>query len=160
MLSALPLGADIAERKRHVRKVPISDSARAAYRGKVCPVRLRSMQFGARFFRFTKGVTMRNLFLALTAITFSVGSAFADDDFPGTYKLVSGTRTVVETGEIKDAYGKNPKGYIMYGQDGRMLTLITHDGRSKPSRSRHDRPGSSRPVPHAEHIRRHIYIPW
>lgn len=78
---------------------------------------------------------MRILFLALTATMLSFGSAFADDDFAGTYKLVSATRTVAATGETKDAYGKNPKGYIMYGRDGRMLVLVTHDGRSKPSRS-------------------------
>jgi lipocalin-like protein len=78
---------------------------------------------------------MRGLPLALIAILFSLTSAIADDDFPGTYKLVSGTRTIVETGEVKDAYGKNPKGYIMYGRDGRMLVLITHDDRPKPSRT-------------------------
>lgn len=53
----------------------------------------------------------------------------------GTYKLVSGTQTIVETGEVKDVYGKNPKGHVMYGHDGRMLVLITHDGRPKPSRT-------------------------
>jgi hypothetical protein len=30
---------------------------------------------------------------------------------------------------------KNPKGYVIYGRDGRMLVLITHDGRPKPSRT-------------------------
>ena len=95
---------------------------------------MRGISWG-KVFRPSKGVTMRNLLLTLIVVAFSAGSAFAGDDFPGTYKLVSATRTVVATGETKDAYGKNPKGYIMYGQDGRMLVLVTHDGRSKPSRT-------------------------
>jgi hypothetical protein len=78
---------------------------------------------------------MRNILLALTFTAFSACAACADDDLVGTYKLVSGTRTIVESGEVRDAYGKNPKGYIMYGSDGRMLVLITHDGRPKPSRT-------------------------
>ena len=61
--------------------------------------------------------------------------ALADEqEISGTYKLISSTRTIVETGEVKDSYGKRPKGYIMYGRDGRMLVLITHEGRPKPSR--------------------------
>jgi hypothetical protein len=33
---------------------------------------------------------------------------------------------------VVDAYGKHPKGMIMYGNDGRMLVVITWDGRPKP----------------------------
>ena len=73
------------------------------------------------------------LVLAVSALPFR--AALADEDLAGTYKLISGTRTIVETGEVKDAYGQQPKGYIMYGKDGRMLVLITHDGRSTPSRT-------------------------
>jgi|SRR5882762_962951 len=80
-------------------------------------------------------IAMRNIIVALIFIAISLCAARAEDDLAGTYKLVSATRMIVETGEIKDAYGKHPKGYIMYGRDGRMLVLITHDGRSKPSRT-------------------------
>jgi hypothetical protein len=62
-------------------------------------------------------------------------AALADEELPGTCKLISSTRTIVETGEVKDSYGKQPKGHIMYGSDGRMLVLITHEGRPKPSRT-------------------------
>ena len=31
-----------------------------------------------------------------------------------------------------NAFGEHPKGYITYGKDGRMLVLITYDGRIKP----------------------------
>jgi len=78
---------------------------------------------------------MRKMMLALAVSTLPFCTALADDDLPGTYKLISSTRTIVETGEVKDSYGKQPKGYIMYGRDGRMLVLITHDGRPKPSRT-------------------------
>ena len=60
------------------------------------------------------------------------GAALADVSLPGTYKLISSTRTIVETGKVLDAFGKQPKGYIMYGLDGRMLVLITTEGRPKP----------------------------
>ena len=78
---------------------------------------------------------MRKIMLAFAVSALPLCAALADEELPGTYKLISGTRTLVETGEIMDSYGKQPKGYIMYGRDGRMLTLITHEGRPKPSRT-------------------------
>jgi lipocalin-like protein len=64
---------------------------------------------------------MRKIMLAFAVSALPLCAALADEELPGTYKLISGTRTIVETGEIKDAYGKQPKGYIIYGRDGRML---------------------------------------
>ncbi len=62
--------------------------------------------------------------------------AIADDgEIYGTYRLVSSTRTIVETGQTEDSYGKHPNGYVMYRRDGRMLVLITHEVRPKPSRT-------------------------
>jgi hypothetical protein len=78
---------------------------------------------------------MRKIVLAFAASTFPLYAALADEELSGTYKLISSTRTILETGEVKDSYGKHPKGYVMYGKDGRMLVLITHDGRPKPSRT-------------------------
>ena len=78
---------------------------------------------------------MRKILLAFALSTLPFCAALADEDLPGTYKLISSTRTIVETGEVKDLFGKQPKGYIMYGADGRMLVLITSDGRPKPSRT-------------------------
>lgn len=78
---------------------------------------------------------MRKLILTFAAAMLPQYAATATEDLTGTYKLVSSTRTIVETGEVKDSYGKQPKGYIMYGKDGRMLVLITHDGRPTPSRT-------------------------
>ena len=78
---------------------------------------------------------MRKITLALAVSMLPFCAALADEELPGTYKLISSTRTIVETGEVKDSYGKQPKGYIMYGRDGRMLMLVTHDGRPEPSRT-------------------------
>ena len=78
---------------------------------------------------------MRKMMFALAVSTLPFRAALADDDLPGTYKLISSTRTIVDTGEVQDSYGKQPKGYIMYGRDGRMLVLITHESRPKPSRT-------------------------
>jgi hypothetical protein len=78
---------------------------------------------------------MRKNILAFAVLTVAHCAAFADEELPGTYRLISSTRTIIETGEVKDSYGKQPKGYIMYGGDGRMLVLITHEGRPKPSRT-------------------------
>ena len=77
---------------------------------------------------------MRTIIWAFAFSVFAFGAACADESLPGTYKLISSTRTIVETGEVKDAFGKQPNGYIMYGIDGRMLVLITTGGRPKPSR--------------------------
>ena len=73
------------------------------------------------------------LVFALSMLPFC--AALADEELPGTYKLISSTRTILATGEVEDSYGKQPKGYVMYGKDGRMLVLITHEGRPMPSRT-------------------------
>ena len=50
----------------------------------------------------------------------------------GTWRLVSFTRTLVESGEKTDVFGKQPHGYITYGKDGRMMVLIVKSERHKP----------------------------
>ena len=56
---------------------------------------------------------MRKLILAafLVAMPFV---ASADDELPGTYRLISGTRKILDTGEeVKDTYGKHPSGSVI-----------------------------------------------
>ena len=50
----------------------------------------------------------------------------------GTYRLISTSRRILDTGEEVSAFGKNAKGSIIYGDDGRFLVLIINDGRPKP----------------------------
>lgn len=60
--------------------------------------------------------------------------AFAENQMlDGTYKLLSATRKIVETGEVVDSYGKHPTGYISYGKDGHFLVLIVYDKTLRPS---------------------------
>jgi Lipocalin-like domain len=47
----------------------------------------------------------------------------------GTWKLVS-VVSKTEQGQVnKTVYGEHPKGFITYGADGRMMVVITEDGR-------------------------------
>jgi hypothetical protein len=50
----------------------------------------------------------------------------------GTYRLINSARQILDTGQEVDAFGKNPKGLIMYGKDRHFLALITNDDRPKP----------------------------
>jgi hypothetical protein len=55
----------------------------------------------------------------------------------GTWKMVSWTRKVLATGEVSDAMGPDPIGYIAYHADGRMMALVLKS----------DRPPLTGPVP-------------
>jgi len=46
--------------------------------------------------------------------------------------MISWTYEVLETGEVKDALGKNPRGVISYGPDGRMTVFVFHPERVTP----------------------------
>ena len=59
-------------------------------------------------------------------------SRAGDEEIWGTYRLITATNKIVDTGDVINAYGEHPKGYITYGKEGRMLVLITWDGRIKP----------------------------
>ena len=55
-----------------------------------------------------------------------------DEEIWGTFKLISSTKKYLDTGNTVNSFGEHPKGYITYGKEGRMLVLITYDGRIKP----------------------------
>ena len=60
--------------------------------------------------------------------------AFAEDQMlDGTYRLVSSTRKLLESGQVVDTFGKHPTGYINYGKDGRFLVLIVWDKNDRPA---------------------------
>ena len=42
----------------------------------------------------------------------------------GTWKMLSWTRMTVATGEVKDALGPDPIGYIAFHADGRMKAYV------------------------------------
>jgi hypothetical protein len=79
------------------------------------------------------GGIVRKFVLAMAIATTPFSALEADVELYGTYELISGSVKYLDTGEmVPDVYGKNPKGVIMYGRDGRMLVLITNDARPKP----------------------------
>jgi hypothetical protein len=51
----------------------------------------------------------------------------------GTYRLVSSTRTLIESGEVEETWGAHPTGFIMYGKDNRLMVLMVRGGRPKAS---------------------------
>lgn len=71
------------------------------------------------------------LFVVLVALPMS--AATSKRALYGTWRLVSLRQTVVATGETTDVFGKMPSGFISYGRDGRMMTLIVKDVRPKPT---------------------------
>jgi Lipocalin-like domain len=75
---------------------------------------------------------MRSSIFAAMIAALIFSSAAAAEDLAGTYKLVSSTRKILDTGEILDTWGKNPRGFISYGNDGRMLALIVAENRTRP----------------------------
>jgi len=52
--------------------------------------------------------------------------------FLGTWKLVSYVREEIPSGAKSDVMGAHPSGYINYGRDGRMMVLIVGTDRKKP----------------------------
>jgi hypothetical protein len=56
----------------------------------------------------------------------------------GIWKLTSFDTEFQATGERRAVFGKNPKGYIIFTPEGRMMALITGDGR-KPAETDPDR---------------------
>ena len=56
----------------------------------------------------------------------------------GIWKLVSFEIEYQVSGERKPVYGKNPKGYFIFTSEGRMMTVITGEGR-KPAKTDEDR---------------------
>lgn len=50
----------------------------------------------------------------------------------GSWRMLSWTRTAVATGEVTDALGPNPIGYIAYHDDGRMMAYVQRRDRPLP----------------------------
>lgn len=50
----------------------------------------------------------------------------------GTWRMLSWTRKSVATGEVRDALGPNPIGYIAYHADGRMMAYVQKRDRPIP----------------------------
>lgn len=51
----------------------------------------------------------------------------------GTWRMTAWVRQVVATGEVSDAMGPDPVGYIAYHADGRMMALVLRRDRPAPA---------------------------
>jgi len=54
------------------------------------------------------------------------------EELHGTWRLVSWTRQLLDTGETVEAFGKAPRGFLNYGRDGRVFFMMTREQRAKP----------------------------
>jgi hypothetical protein len=63
-----------------------------------------------------------------------VQPSFADDSAKilGIWKIVSWESEFQATGEREPVMGKNPTGYLIFTPDGRMMAVITGEGRKAP----------------------------
>jgi len=71
------------------------------------------------------------VFLAtILALFFSpTGNAQCKDSVVGTWKLVSVTAKTDKSGVNNAVLGQNPSGLLTYTEDGRMMAIISDDGR-------------------------------
>jgi hypothetical protein len=77
---------------------------------------------------------MRKVALSIGLVSILSYPALAEDlKLDGTYKLVSSTRKLLDTGEVISTYGEHPNGYVNYGKDGRFLVLIVSDKNDRPN---------------------------
>ena len=75
---------------------------------------------------------MRVAPLVLAIAILSTAAFGGEEELYGTWKLASMQRRIVDTGQTLDAFGSNPRGFLMYGQAGRMMVLIAMSNRPKP----------------------------
>jgi hypothetical protein len=66
----------------------------------------------------------------LIAVPLAAGAA--EKDLHGTWKMISQSQKMLDTGEVRAGRGKAPRGYVMFGADGRMMGVILNENRPKP----------------------------
>lgn len=59
-------------------------------------------------------------------------SAFMKKHLLGTWNLESWKREIVDTGEKSDAFGPDPKGFINYSPDWRIMVVLVRGDRPQP----------------------------
>ena len=72
------------------------------------------------------------IFASALLLSIPLSAPAAESDLYGTWKLVSQSQKLVDTGEVRAGRGKAPKGYVTFGPDGRMMGVILNEKRPKP----------------------------
>src|SRR6195256_4450556 len=81
----------------------------------------------------------RQMMLAVTIVALQVLGASSptvaneQDKLVGTWKLISAVSEDIATGQKTNIYKGPPLGFITYGADGRMMTIIVDSSRRKPA---------------------------
>ena len=75
------------------------------------------------------------LILVMVAAASGQRAAIADekDKLVGTWKLVSAVSEDLATGQNTNIYKGTPVGFITYGADGRVMTIVVDSTRKKPA---------------------------
>lgn len=73
--------------------------------------------------------------LVLVLVPIAGQSSFADDSakIVGIWRIVSYEWETRSTGEREPLLGKNPSGYIIFTPEGRMMVVLTAEGRKIPN---------------------------
>jgi len=72
------------------------------------------------------------VFASALLLAIPLAAPAAESDLYGTWKLVSLTRKVADTGATEQPRGKAPNGYVSFGPDGRVTGVIVSEKRPKP----------------------------
>ena len=77
---------------------------------------------------------MKKALIAIYLLLFCALPALADDrqQIVGVWKLQMYNVEFQNTGETKAPFGANPNGYIIFTPDGRMMAILTAEGRKAP----------------------------
>jgi hypothetical protein len=69
--------------------------------------------------------------LSAANLLIPLGAYAQVEEMYGTWRLVSFTRDVLDTGERTDIFGKAPHGFLAYSRDGRFMAIIVKENRAK-----------------------------
>ena len=71
--------------------------------------------------------------VAVPLFAVSLHASAQVDHLYGTWRLLTWTGDLLDTGQKEDVFGKSPNGYISFGRDGRMMAIMVREGRAKPA---------------------------
>jgi lipocalin-like protein len=71
-------------------------------------------------------------FASALLLSMPFSAAASEKDLHGTWKMVSQSQKVLDTGEVRAGRGSAPKGYVSFSPDGRVMGMIMNDKRPKP----------------------------
>jgi hypothetical protein len=72
-------------------------------------------------------------FASALLLSIPLPATAAEKDLHGTWKMVSQSQKVLDTGEVRAGRGGAPRGYLTFGPDGRMMSVILNEKRPKPA---------------------------